>query len=150
MQAEGVIATVKHFAANNQEWDRRHTSSEVSERALREIYFPAFERAVREAHVGAVMTAYNLLNGVNCSENTWLLQEVLKKQWGFAGIVMSDWHAASDTLGDANGGLDLEMPKGRFMTRETLEPLVAELQQAITTQFESSSHFLPRLPGFFQ
>jgi beta-glucosidase len=125
VQSEGVLATVKHFAANNQEWDRNHISSEVDERALREIYFPAFERAVREGGVHAVMTAYNLLNGTYCSENAWLLHDVLEGQWGFQGIVMSDWGAVHDALGAALGGCDLEMPSGKQMNEGNLGPLVA-------------------------
>ena len=126
VQGEGVLATVKHFAGNNQEWNRRGVSSEIPERALREIYLPAFERAVHEGHAGAVMTAYNLLNGTYCSENAWLLTDVLKKQWGFAGIVMSDWHAVTDAAGAANAGLDLEMPDARFMNQGTLKPLLEQ------------------------
>jgi len=126
VQGEGVVATVKHFAANNQEWDRRGISSEVDERSLREIYLPAFERTVREGHVGAVMTAYNLLNGTYCSEHPWLLRKVLKDQWGFPGIAMSDWHAVQDAAGAANAGLDLEMPEARYMNRDKLIPLIRE------------------------
>lgn len=125
VQSEGVLATVKHFVANNQEWDRNRISSEVDERALREIYFPAFERAVREGHVGAVMSAYNPLNGTYCSQNSWLLRDVLRRQWGFSGIVMSDWGAVHDTLGAVEGGCDLEMPSGRFLNGAMLGPLLS-------------------------
>jgi beta-glucosidase len=125
VQGEGVLATVKHFAGNNQEWNRRGTSSEIDERTLREIYLPAFERAVREGHVAGVMTAYNPLNGTYCSQNAWLLRDVLKTQWGFAGMVMSDWHAVTDAAGAVNAGLDLEMPDARYMNRDTLAPLLA-------------------------
>jgi beta-glucosidase len=120
VQGEGVLATVKHFAGNNQEWDRNHISSEIDERTLREIYFPAFERAVHEGGVSAVMTAYNLLNGTYCSHSSWLIRDVLEKQWGFQGFVMSDWSAVHDTLGAVVGGCDLEMPSGRYMNRESL------------------------------
>lgn len=126
VQSQGVLATAKHFAGNNQEWDRTHVSSEIDERTLREIYFPAFERAVREGAVSAVMTAYNLLNGTYCSHDSWLLRGVLKKEWGFNGIVMSDWGAVHDALGAVTGGLDLEMPSGRFMNRAKLVPLLAQ------------------------
>jgi beta-glucosidase len=125
VQSEGVLATVKHFAGNNQEWDRNHVSSEIDERTLREIYLPAFERAVREAKVGALMTAYNLLNGTYCSHHAFLNNDVLKREWGFAGFVMSDWGAVHDGLGAAQGGLDLEMPSAKGMNRETLLPLLA-------------------------
>jgi len=126
VQGEGVLATVKHFAGNNQEWDRNHVSSEIDERTLREIYLPAFERAVREGGVSAVMTAYNLLNGTYCSHHPWLTRDVLKKQWGFSGLVMSDWGAVHDTMGAVTGGCDLEMPSGKYMNRDALMPLVTQ------------------------
>jgi beta-glucosidase len=126
VQGEGVLATVKHFAGNNQEWDRNHISSEIDERTLREIYFPAFERAVHEGGVSAVMTAYNLLNGTYCSHDAWLIRDVLKKEWAFTGFVMSDWGAVHDALGAVTGGMDLEMPAGMYMNREHLLPLLAE------------------------
>ena len=126
VQGEGVLATAKHFAGNNQEWDRNHVSSDIDERTLREIYFPAFERAVREGGVAAVMTAYNPLNGTFCSQNPWLIRQVLKDEWGFGGIVMSDWKAVHDTQAAVTGGLDLEMPAGDYMNREKLLPLIAQ------------------------
>lgn len=108
-QAQGVIACAKHFAANNQEHDRNTINNQVDERTLREIYLPAFEAAVKEAHVGSVMTAYNRLNGPYCTASEWLQTEVLKNEWGFDGFVVSDWGAAHDTVKAANAGLDLEM-----------------------------------------
>ena len=110
VQSEGVGTSVKHFAANNQEHRRMDGSSDVGERVLREVYFPAFEQVVREAHPWTVMSAYNRINGVFCSQNDWLLNGVLKGEWGYNGAVVSDWGAAKDTTGCANGGLDLEMP----------------------------------------
>ena len=124
VQSQGVIATVKHFAANNQEWDRHNASSDVDERTLREIYLPTFEAAVRVAHVGSVMDSYNLLNGVHTTQNNHLNNEILKMEWGFDGILMSDWDATYDAVGAANGGLDLEMPSGKFMNPKNLEPAV--------------------------
>lgn len=126
VQSQGVIATVKHYAANNQEFDRHNVSSDVDERTLREIYFPAFEAAVREAHVGAVMDSYNLVNGVHATQNPFLNIQVLRKDWGFQGIVMSDWDATYDGVGAANNGLDLEMPDGKFMNRKNLLPAIKE------------------------
>lgn len=125
VQSEGVIATIKHFAANNQEWDRHHVSSDVDERTLQEIYFPAFRKAVKEANVGAVMNSYNLLNGVHATENKWLNIDLLRHTWGFKGILMSDWTSVYSAVGAANGGLDLEMPKGRYMNVEKLLPTIA-------------------------
>ena len=125
LQSQGVAATVKHYAANNQETERGTVDARVSERALREIYLPAFEAAVKQGHVWAVMDAYNRLNGTYCSANDWLNNRVLKEEWGFKGVLMSDWGAAHDTLGVANGGLDLEMPSGIYMNPATLGPLLA-------------------------
>lgn len=110
VQAEGVGTSVKHFAANNQEHRRMDGSSDVGERVLREVYLSAFEKVVREAAPWTVMSAYNRINGVFCSQNDWLLNDVLKGEWGFDGVVVSDWGAAKDTVGCAVGGLDLEMP----------------------------------------
>jgi beta-glucosidase len=125
IQSQGVVATVKHFAANNQETERGTIDARVSERALREIYLPAFRSAVEQGHAWAVMCAYNRLNGTYCSANDWLNDRVLKGDWAFKGVLMSDWGAAHDTLGVANGGLDLEMPSGRYMNPEALRPLIA-------------------------
>jgi len=91
IQSQEVLATVKHFACNDQEWDRNHISSEVDERTLQEIYLPAFKAAVQQGKVGCVMTAYNLVNGVHCSQNDFLNNQMLKEKWGFKGLVMSDW-----------------------------------------------------------
>jgi beta-glucosidase len=124
VQGEGVLATVKHFAANNQEWDRNHVSSEVDERTLRELYLPAFEITLREGGAQAVMTAYNLLNGTYCSHHEWLLRDLLKRDWGFRGFVMSDWAAVHDALPAAEGGCDLEMPSGKHMNLANLGPLL--------------------------
>ena len=126
VQSQGVIATVKHYAANNSEFDRHNSNSIVDERTLREIYFPAFEMAVKEGHAGAVMDSYNFLNGEHATQNSFLNNQVLKKEWGFHGILMSDWDATYDGVAAANGGLDLEMPSGRFMNRETLLPAIRE------------------------
>lgn len=117
VQERGVIATVKHFAANDQEYDRYRVSSEVSERALREIYLPAFKAAVQKAGVKAVMTGYNLLNGVYCTENKYLI-DILKKEWGFKGMLMSDWACTYSADKAANHGLDLEMGSNDWFVRE--------------------------------
>jgi beta-glucosidase len=114
VQSEDVIATVKHYVANNQETNRYVVSAEVSERALRELYLPAFRAAVEEAGVGSVMTAYNRVNGVHMSEHRRLLRDVLKGEWGFDGYVVSDWWGTESTVGAAEAGLDLEMPGAPF------------------------------------
>jgi len=112
VQGEGVIATVKHFAANNQEFERHRVNAKIGERALHEIYFPAFKAAVQEAGVWSVMSAYNKLNDLYCAENSFLLADVLRKQWGFKGFVVSDWGSTYSTADTVNAGLDLEMPGG--------------------------------------
>ncbi len=147
VQREGVLATVKHFAANNQEWDRNHVSSEVDARTLREIYLPAFEQAVVEGHAGVVMTAYNLLNGTYCTHDAWLVKEVLEREWGFQGFVMSDWGAAHDTLGAANGGCDLEMPSGEQMSEKALRPLMDQGKVAVATLDEKVRRILRTIIG---
>ncbi|MGA9245113.1 MAG: glycoside hydrolase family 3 C-terminal domain-containing protein [Silvibacterium sp.] len=124
VQSQGVIATVKHYAANNQEFDRHNVSSDVDERALREIYAPAFEAAVKVANVGSVMNSYNLLNGIHATQNCHLNNDILKKEWGFDGILMSDWDATYDAVGAANCGLDLEMPSGKVMNPANLLPAI--------------------------
>src|SRR5437588_1044216 len=122
MQGQGVIATAKHFAGNNSEFARMTLSSDIDERTLREIYLPAFEASVKEAKVGAIMDGYNLVNGVYMTANNHLNNEILKKEWGFDGILMSDWGGTHDGLAAANGGLDLEMPSPTFMNRDRLLP----------------------------
>ncbi|MBV8673812.1 MAG: glycoside hydrolase family 3 C-terminal domain-containing protein [Acidobacteriaceae bacterium] len=124
VQSQGVIATVKHYAANNEEYDRHNVSSDVDERTLREIYLPAFEAAVRVAGAGSVMNSYNLVNGVHATQNCHLNNEILKKEWAFNGILMSDWDATYDGVGTANCGLDLEMPSGKFMNPKNLLPAI--------------------------
>jgi beta-glucosidase len=126
VQGQGVSATVKHFMANNSEFDRHNTDSIIDERTMREIYLPVFEAAVKEAHVGAIMNSYNLINGSHATQNDWMNNQVAKKEWGFDGIIMSDWTSTYDTAGAANGGLDLEMPSARFLNKEKLLPLIKE------------------------
>ena len=133
VQSQGVVATVKHYAANNQEYDRHTISSDVDERTLREMYLPAFRAAVEEAHVGAVMTSYNLINGVHASQHQHLVNEVLKTDWKFDGLVMSDWTSTYDGVAAANGGLDLEMPSGQHLNRDTLLPAIKAGKVTVAT-----------------
>jgi beta-glucosidase len=109
VQSQGVASCVKHFAANNQETDRGSINVEMDERTLREIYLPAFKAAVQEAKVWTVMGAYNKFRGVHCCESDYLLNQILKKEWGFQGLVVSDWAGVHSTRGAVLGGLDLEM-----------------------------------------
>jgi beta-glucosidase len=110
LQGKGVAATIKHFAGNESEIERTTINSEVDERSLREIYLRPFEEAVKQAGTWAVMSSYNKLNGSYAAENRWLLTEVLRGDWGFDGVVMSDWFGSRSTAPTVNAGLDLEMP----------------------------------------
>lgn len=125
MQEQGVIATIKHFALNNSEYDRHGLSALADERTMNEIYFETFRKAVEKGKVGAIMTSYNLVNGQHAPENPWLVQETLRKRWGFDGIVMSDWTSTYSTLGPLQGGLDLEMPKMLVFRPEIIKDFLA-------------------------
>jgi beta-glucosidase len=124
LQAKGVLASTKHFALNNQEVERDSIDVRVSERAMHEIYLPAFEVAVR-AGTWTVMAAYNRINGQHASENTYLLNRTLKERWGFKGFVVSDWGATHSTVAAALGGLDVEMPDGANFGGGKLQEAVA-------------------------
>jgi beta-glucosidase len=124
VQNQGVMATVKHYIANNQEYDRHGTSSDVDERTLREIYMPAFKSAVQRGGANCVMAAYNPVGGIHCSEHAYLINTVLKEQWGFDGIVMSDWWSTYSVVEAANAGLDIEMPSGDHFNRKNLIPRI--------------------------
>lgn len=122
VQSLGVAAAVKHFAANNAEFDRMRASSDVDERTLREIYLRAFEHVVRTARPWSVMCSYNRINGVYAAQNRWLLTEVLRGEWGFDGLVVSDWGAVADRVAAVAAGLDLEMPgTGGVSDRDVVE-----------------------------
>jgi beta-glucosidase len=124
VQSQGVISTAKHYALNNEEYNRHNVSADVDERTMREIYLPAFEAAVTKAHVDCVMNSYNLVNGVHATQNEFLDSKVLKGEWGFKGILMSDWVSTYDAVGAANAGLDQEMPSALFMNTENLMPAI--------------------------
>lgn len=110
VQSKGIGTSLKHYACNNQEYERMSMSSEVDQRTLREIYLPAFERVVRKAHPWTVMSAYNKVNGIYASEHPQLLHDILKTEWGFAGVVVSDWGAVNEKDKALAAGLDLQMP----------------------------------------
>lgn len=121
VQQTGVAACVKHYAANNQETRRGDINVEMDERTLREIYLPAFKAAVEEAHVYTVMAAYNKLRGSYCAENNYLLNDILKKEWGFQGFVMSDWSGTHSTVNSALHGLDVEMGTKKYFSQPLLD-----------------------------
>ena len=133
VQSQGVSATIKHFMGNNSEFDRHKTDSIIDERTMREIYLPVFEAAVKEANVGAIMDSYNLTNGTHLSQHAYLNTDVAKNEWGFRGIMMSDWSSTYDGVAAANGGLDLEMPSGAFMNRQTLLPAIQQGKVSVAT-----------------
>ena len=114
IQSQHIMATVKHFAANNQETDRMSVSAQVDERTLQEIYLPAFHAAVQQANVGAFMCSYNKVNTIYACQQPYLLHDVLDTQWNFPGFVMSDWYATHAVYESANAGLDMEMPLGLY------------------------------------
>src|SRR6266702_506428 len=142
IQSEGVSATVKHFAANNSEYDRHRINSIIDERTLHELYLPAFEAAVREAHVGAVMDSYNLVNGEHSTQNRHLNVDILRNEWGFQGVLMSDWTATYDGVAAANNGLDLEMPFAKLMTPEALKAGLASGKLTMSVVDEKCRHIL--------
>lgn len=121
-QSAGVASSVKHFALNNQEYKRQNGDSQVDDRALREIYLAPFETAVKEGMPGTVMCSYNKINGIHASDNKWLLTDVLRREWGFVGMVVTDWGALNDRIEGYKAGCDLNMPGGsKFMEKATLE-----------------------------
>ncbi|MGA7624195.1 MAG: glycoside hydrolase family 3 C-terminal domain-containing protein [Candidatus Acidiferrales bacterium] len=127
VQGEGIIATIKHFAANNQEFERHRVDESIDERTLQEIYFPAFKAAVKEADVWSVMSAYQKVNGNYCSANSFLLKGILKNDWGYQGFVVSDWGSTYSTANTVNAGMDLEMPGGEPARFWLSTPLAKEV-----------------------
>ena len=136
VQSRNIGTSIKHFALNSQEHRRMSSSSDADERTIREIYFPAFETAVKEAQPWTVMCSYNKINGVYASENPWLLTDVLRKEWGFEGYAVSDWGAVSDRVAGVAAGLDLEMPSsGGINDRKIMEAVKAgKLDEKVVDQ----------------
>lgn len=142
VQSKGVGTSLKHFAVNNQEYERFRVNAVVDERALREIYLPAFEAAVKNGKPWTVMCAYNKLNGSYCSEHYELLTEILKKEWGFEGFVVSDWGAVHDRVASLKGGLDLEMPGPRSRRTQAVVDAVNSGELDVATLNESVRRLL--------
>ena len=148
MQTQGVSATVKHFMGNNSEFLRHDSDSIIDERTMREIYLPTFESAVRKANVGSIMNSYNLTNGQHMTQNGYLNIDIARKEWGFKGVMMSDWVATYDAVAAANGGLDLEMPTGAFMNRKNLLPAIQNGQVKEATIDEKVRNILGNAARF--
>jgi beta-glucosidase len=142
MQQQGVSATIKHYMGNNSEFLRHDSDSIIDPRTMHEIYLPAFEAAVKKAHVGAVMDSYNLVNGEHSTQNPTINIDILRKQFGFESTLMSDWDATYDGIAAANGGLDLEMPHGDHMNRKTLEPAIQAGKVSEATIDDKVRHIL--------
>lgn len=123
-QEAGVLATVKHFSANNSDYLRKSSNSVVDERTLHEIYFPPFKAAIEEADVKAVMTGYNLLNGEWAAENRWLVTDILRNEWAFDGMVMTDWWSVYNTEKLMTSGVDIEMPKAEVLASDKVRKLL--------------------------
>lgn len=145
VQSQGIGAVVKHYVCNDSEFQRNSISSEVGERALREIYLPAFQAAVQEAKAWSVMASYNKVNGTFASENSYTLTEILRKEWDFDGVVMSDWFGTQSTSPSINAGLDLEMPGPSIWRGTKLLQAIENGEVAETTINES----VRRLLGLF-
>ena len=124
-QEGGVVTTVKHFACNNSDYNRHKENAVVDERTLREIYLPAFEKAVREGGSLGVMTSYNQVNGTYASENAHLLDDILRGEWDYSGFVVSDWTSLYDTVGPVKHGVDIEMPGAQWFTRSRIKKALA-------------------------
>ncbi len=141
LQDHGVGASLKHFACNNSEIDRTNVSSDVSERALREVYLYAFERAIARCNPWTVMSAYNPLNGTQCAENPWLLTQILRQDWGYGGLVISDWHAIKDRPASLLAGTDLDMPESP-RRRESLRAAIVNGTVPMATLDQSTTRIL--------
>ena len=148
MQSVGVMSTIKHFCGNNQEYNRNNGSSDMDERTLNEIYLPAFRKAVQVAETGAVMSSYNLVNSVHMTENKALIKDMLRDEWGFEGIFMSDWTATYSSILSANNGLDLEMSWGQFMNPRILKTAIETGTVTEKTIDEKCRHILQTLIEF--
>jgi len=148
VQSQNVIATIKHFAANNEEYDRHHVSSDIDKRTLNEVYTATFRKAVEQANVGAVMNSYNLVNGVHASENEYLNIDLLRKSWGFKGILMSDWVSVYSAVAPVNGGLDLEMPSGKYMNYDNLSKAIDNGLVSIETINQKAQNILQTIIAF--
>lgn len=142
VQSQGVGTSIKHFAANNQEYRRMTIDTIVDERALREIYLASFETAIKAAEPWTVMSAYNALNGIPCSQNTRLLTNILRQEWGFRGVVVSDWGGVYQRVPALDAGNDLEMPGNNGVHNRVLRTAIAQGTLSMTTLDRSVERIL--------
>ncbi|HEY5214817.1 MAG TPA: glycoside hydrolase family 3 C-terminal domain-containing protein [Acidobacteriaceae bacterium] len=148
MQAQGVSSTIKHFLVNNSEFLRHDSNTVVGERAIREIYLPTFKAGAEQAHVGAIMDSYNLINGQHATQNRYFNIDIVRNEWHYPGVVMSDWDATYDGVAAANGGLDIEMPTGQFMNPKTLAAAITDGKLSEATIDEKIKHILTTAMSF--
>jgi beta-glucosidase len=148
MQKEGVWANAKHFVCNDQEYRRENIDIEADERALREIYLPPFEASVRKGHTATVMAAFNSVNGGFASQNRYLDTDILKKEWRFDGVLMSDYQSIKDGLTAAKAGMDLDMPNGSFMNSQTLLPAIQSGQLPVSYIDDKVRRILRKIVSF--
>lgn len=147
MQEQGVMATIKHFALNNQEYDRHWVNSSAGERVINEIYFPTFRKAVEQGNVACVMTSYNPVNNNHAAENAWLIKDNLRK-WGHEGIVMSDWISTYTTEGCLTSGLDIEMPRGYVLNHDSISALLESGSADMADIDEKCIHILQAFSAY--
>jgi len=148
VQSQGVSATIKHFFGNNSEFLRHDSDSVIDERAAREIYLPTSEAAVKRAHVGSIMDSYNLTNGLHMTQNGYFNTDIVRHEWGFDGVIMSDFVSTYDGVAAANGGLDLEVPGGLSMNAKTLLPAIQDGRVKASTIDEKVVHILQTAARF--
>ena len=148
VQSQGVSATIKHFLGNNSEFLRHDSDSIIDERTAREIYLPTFEAAVKRAHVGSIMDSYNLTNGLHMTQNGHFNTDIVRHEWGFDGVIMSDFVSTYDGIAAANGGLDLEVPGGLSMNAKTLLPAIQDGRVKASSIDEKIVHILQTAARF--
>ncbi len=147
VQSRGVIACAKHYTANNSDYDRHRMSSDMDERTLREIYLPHFRKAVTEGNVKAIMTAYNPINGIHASEHKHLLEDILLGEWNYDGFIMSDWNSVYSVKEVVRHGVDIEMPRGRYMNKENIMPLI---EKGVLSEADIDEKVMRLLATFFE
>jgi beta-glucosidase len=142
VQSQGVGTSLKHFALNNQEYRRMTISSEADLKTMREMYLLPFEMAVKHAQPATIMASYNRINGIQVTENKWLLHDLLRNKWGYQGLVVSDWNAVADRIKGVQAGLDLEMPTSNGVNDALIVEAVKSGRLSTRDLDEAVSHVL--------